>query len=298
MNEVVSSMPGPGMDPALRLWLAALAAGLAVLLSAWLVIDASARASGRYERRLASRIERRLGDLLVFVDVRRLLTLNLMLAVGAPAAVWLLTGAWPLVAAAAVTAVAAPNWLLLRLARRRRQRFTTQLPDLLLLVAGSLRAGAGLAAALRQVSREIDPPAGQEIDLVLREQRLGSSLDQALTGLERRMGGDELRLFTAALRIASDTGGNLAETLERLADAIRQRLAIEAKIQALTSQGRLQGWIMAGLPVAVAAALFALEPEAMEPLVATWQGWLVLAGVGLMELAGLLMIRRIMAIDV
>ena len=83
-----------------------------------------------------------------------------------------------------------------------------------------------------------------------------------------------------------------------MAESIRQRLAIEAKIRALTSQGRLQGWIMAALPIAVALALFVLEPEAMEPLIATWQGWLVMLAVGLLELAGLLMIRRIMAIDV
>ncbi|MET0507167.1 MAG: type II secretion system F family protein [Burkholderiaceae bacterium] len=294
MNSV-NPIPGSS-DP--RLWVAAIGVMFAVILAAWVAMDASARVGGRYERRLAHRIERRLAELLVFVDVRRLLTLNLLVVIGLPLFAWLITGAWPLAAVAAVLALAAPNWLLLRLARRRRQRFTAQLPDLLLLVAGSLRAGAGLTLALRQVSLEIASPAGQEIDLVLREQRLGSSLDQALTGLERRMGGDELRLFTAAIRIASDTGGNLAETLERLADSIRQRLAIEAKIEALTSQGRLQGWIMAALPVAVALALFVLEPEAMEPLVATWQGWLVLAGVAVLELAGLLMIRRIMSIDV
>jgi len=280
------------------LWIAAFGVMLAGILAAWVAMEASAQAGRRYERRLARRIERRLGELLVFVDVRRLLTLNLVVVIGLPALVWIVSGAWPLAAVAAVVALAAPNWLLLRFARRRRQRFTAQLPDLLLLVAGSLRAGASLALALRQVSLEIAAPAGQEIELVLRELRLGSSLDQALTGLERRMGDDELRLFTAAIRIASDTGGNLAETLERLAESIRQRLAIEAKIEALTAQGRLQGWIMAALPVAVALALFALEPETMEPLIATWQGWLVLAGVAVLELAGLFMIRRIMAIDV
>ena len=289
------SLPFPGDA---RLGLARAALAVAALLVAWLAFDTSARAGERYERRLTSRIERRLGELLFFVDVRRLVTLNLLVVCGLPLLVWLVTGAWPLVLIAFALALAAPGWLLLRLARRRRERFTAQLPDTLLLIAGSLRAGAGLSLALRQVSMEIAAPAGQEIDLVLREQRLGSSLDQALTGLERRMGGDELRLFTAAIRIASETGGNLAETLERLAESIRQRLAIESKIRALTSQGRLQGWIMAALPIAVALALFVLEPEAMEPLIATWQGWLVMAAVLLLELAGLLMIRRIMAIDV
>ncbi len=292
MNAVAAA----GFDT--RFWVALLALAVAALLAAWLLFDSSARAGERYERRLTSTIERRLSELLFFVDVRRVVTLNLLVVVGVPLLVWALTGAWPLVLLAAVLSIAAPGWLLLRLARRRRERFIAQLPDTLMLIAGSLRAGAGLSLALRQVSLEIAAPAGQEIDLVLREQRLGNSLDQALTGLERRMGGDELRLFTAAIRIASETGGNLAETLERLAESIRQRLAIEQKIRALTSQGRLQGWIMAALPLAVALALFVLEPEAMEPLIATWQGWLVMLAVGLLELAGLMMIRRIMAIDI
>jgi tight adherence protein B len=112
------------------------------------------------------------------------------------------------------------------------------------------------------------------------------------------MGGDDLRLFTAAVRIAGDSGGNLAETLERLADTIRRKLTVEGKIQALTAQGRLQGWIMSLLPVAVAAALFAIEPEAMEPLVATWQGWIVCGVIAVLELAGMVFIRRIMDIDI
>jgi tight adherence protein B len=112
------------------------------------------------------------------------------------------------------------------------------------------------------------------------------------------MGGDDLRLFTAAIRIAGDSGGNLAETLERLADTIRRKITVEGKIRALTAQGRLQGWIMSLLPVVVALALFALEPQAMEPLFATWQGWVVCGIVVLLELAGMLFIRRIMDIDI
>ena len=133
---------------------------------------------------------------------------------------------------------------------------------------------------------------------MLREQRLGVTLDEALGSLERRMGGDDLRLFTAAARIAGDSGGNLAETLERLADTIRRKLTVEGKIRALTAQGRLQGWIMTSLPVAVAAALFAIEPQDMAPLLSTWQGWMVCGVIGVLELAGLVFIRRIMDIDI
>ena len=133
---------------------------------------------------------------------------------------------------------------------------------------------------------------------MLREQRLGVTLDEALGSLERRMGGDDLRLVVAAIRIAGDSGGNLAETLERLADTIRRKLGVEGKIRALTAQGRLQGWVMTSLPLAVCAALFVIDPVAMRPLFDTWQGWIVCAVVVLLEIAGLFFIRRIMDIDI
>ena len=83
------------------------------------------------------------------------------------------------------------------------------------------------------------------------------------------MGGDDLRLFTAAVRIAGDSGGNLAETLEQLADTIRRKLTLEGKILALTAQGRLQGWVMSLLPVAVAATTAGPSPAASR----SWRSW-------------------------
>ncbi|MGE0800196.1 MAG: type II secretion system F family protein [Lautropia sp.] len=277
-------------------------AALAVLAGVVCAVVATARggavAGERYRRRFTSDVGRRLDDLLLFVDAQRLFQANLVLAAAVLGAARWLSGSWLLAVAALLALGAVPNLLLVRLARRRRQRFAAQLPDALMLVAGAIRAGASLPLALRQMSLEIQPPCGQEFDLMLREQRLGVTLDQALIGLERRMGGDDLRLVVAAVRIAGDSGGNLAETLERLADTIRRKLSIEGKIRALTAQGRLQGWIMTALPLAVAAALFALEPVTMAPLIHSWPGWVVCAVIAVLELAGLLFIRRIMDIDI
>lgn len=281
-------------------WL--IAAGSALLLAVVLALLGLARggalASTRYHRRFTGNVGRRMNDLLLFIDAQRLFQANLALALLVMAAIWLLTGSWMLVAASLAALGMLPNLLLVRLSRRRRQHFAEQLPDALMLVAGAIRAGASLPLALRQMSTEVPPPCGQEFELMLREQRLGVTLDDALGSLERRMGGDDLRLVTAAIRIAGDSGGNLAETLERLSDTIRRKLTVEGKIRALTSQGRLQGWIMTLLPVAVAVALFVIEPEAMEPLIATWQGWVVCAVIALLELAGMIFIRRIMDIDI
>lgn len=184
------------------------------------------------------------------------------------------------------------------LSARRRKQFARQLPDAMMLIAGAIRAGASMTLAIRQMSSELPAPGGQEFDLMLRELRLGVTLDEALLNLEKRMGCDDLRLFGAAVRIANESGGNLAETLERLADTTRKKMALEDKIQALTSQGRMQGWVMILLPVGVGCALFAIEPDSMAPLIHTWQGWLVCLIIAVLELVGLFFIRRIMAIDI
>ena len=281
-------------------WLLTAGAGLmlAVVLTLLGLAQGGAVAGTRYHRRFTGNVGRRMNDLLLFVDAQRLFHWNLLVAMLMMLTVWLLTRSWLLIVVGLVLLAMLPNVLLARLSRQRRLRFAQQLPDALMLVAGAIRSGASLPLALRQMSMEVPAPCGQEFELMLREQRIGVSLDEALGSLERRMGGDDLRLFTAAVRIAGDSGGNLAETLERLADTIRRKLTVEGKIQALTAQGRLQGWIMSLLPVAVAAALFAIEPEAMEPLVATWQGWIVCGVIAVLELAGMVFIRRIMDIDI
>lgn len=281
-------------------WLiaAGIALMLAVTLLVLLLVTGGALAGNRYHRRFTGDVGRRLNDLLLFVDAQRLFQMNLLVAALVLAGAWALTRSWLAVAASLVLLALLPNLLLIRLAKARRLRFAEQLPDALMLVAGAIRSGASLPLALRRTSAEMPRPCGQEFELVMREQRLGVTLDDALGSLERRMGGDDLRLFTAAVRIAGNSGGNLAETLERLADTIRRKLTVEAKIRALTAQGRLQGWIMALLPIGVAAALFALEPQSMAPLFASWQGWMVCGVIGVLELAGLLLMRRIMAIDI
>jgi tight adherence protein B len=234
----------------------------------------------------------------VFLDVGRLFRLNLVvLAVGGTLAI-AVTGR-PMLAFAVVAGLGTvPGVVLAVLRRRRLARFAAQLPDAILLLAGALRAGSSLAQGLAQAARELPAPAGREFDLVVREQRLGVALDAAMGNLERRIPTEAVILLAAAVRIAHETGGNLAETLERLAETLRRKAAVEGRIDALTAQGRLQGWVMAALPLAVGAALFAIEPDAMRPLLATWQGALVCVLVFVLEALGLHAIRRIVAIDV
>lgn len=280
------------------IWIAGIALALCVVVSVLVLMPGAARAGAGYHRHFSGRVGNGMRDLLLYVDVERLFRANLLFCVAACALVWLLTGSLFLVLAGVALVGALPSLTIAWLGRKRRDAFARQLPDAMMLIAGAMRAGASMTLALRQMSSELPAPGGQEFDLMLRELRLGVTLDDALLNLERRMGCDDLRLFGAAVRIANESGGNLAETLERLADTVRKKQALEDKIVALTSQGRLQGWIMVALPIGVGMALFAIEPDAMAPLLHSWFGWVVMAVVAFLEVIGLLFIRKIMAIDV
>jgi tight adherence protein B len=191
-----------------------------------------------------------------------------------------------------------PRLLYAGMRRRRMHKFEQQLPDALMMLSGGLRAGVGLNAAMQQLVAEAYAPLVQEFTLMLREQRLGVTLEQSLNNLARRMPTQTTVLVVSAMRIASDTGGGLAETLERTAHTIRSRLQMEGKIAALTAQSKLQAWVVSLLPVLLMLVLDRMEPEAMHYLWHTRLGWATLAGIAVLESLGVYVIRRIIAIDI
>ena len=275
-----------------------LAVFLAVPLLAWWLGRQLNDSAQRFGERFSRTVEVRLERAFLFIDPRRLLTLNVLWVAVVTGLAYLLTESLWVALIALMVAGWLPRLVLIWMQRRRRERFRLQLPDVMLLTAGGLRAGASLWQALAQVSAESAAPARQEIEMMLREQRLGVSMDGALGGLERRMAGEEMRLFGAALRISQETGGNLAETLESLAGSTRRKQALEAKVQALTSQGRLQGWIMGTLPLALGLILFQLEPQAMRALFTTGFGLAVCAAIVVLQALGFFFERRIVSVDV
>ena len=273
----------------------AFGAAIALLL---LFVRFGARFASRHRERFERGVGARMREAFLFVDTARLLAAQHLLTFCVAVAAWWATGAWHAALGIALAAALLPRLALAQLRRRRMEAFRQQMPDALMLVAGGLRSGSGLTQALAQAAGELPAPARHEFGLLLREQRLGVSLDDALASFGRRMPIEESVLFASALRIGSAVGGSMAATLESLAASMRHKLSIEGKIRALTAQGRLQAWGTGALPSLLAAALFAIEPVAMRALVTTWQGWIVCGTVALLQLAGGLAIRRIVAIDV
>jgi tight adherence protein B len=173
-----------------------------------------------------------------------------------------------------------------------------QLPGMIELLATSLRAGLSVRSAFIQVSRQAPYPISKDLAILERMQRIGIQLPDAIHDWSRRVPLEEISLLGFTVGVSTASGGNLADTLDRLASTFRQRLLLEEKVDALTSQGRLQAWIMVALPVALALVLTVIDRQAMSALWFTTTGHWVIAGVLVLETIGLIWIRRLIRIDI
>jgi tight adherence protein B len=266
-----------------------LAWGLAAVLLLPQVVESLSKRTVALEAVLAKRLE----DFHVFVQPRALRTLILLTLLAS-----LVVSILALKSLFAIPVVVALAFLcIFSLVRfRLTKRFKAiryQLPGVIELVATSLRAGLSIRAALLQVSRQSSNPIAQELAILERMQRIGIPLSVALAEWAKRIPIDDIRLIGFTIGVSSASGGNLADALDRLANACRQRLIVEEKIDALTAQGRLQAWVMVALPLLLALALTLIDPSSMVSLWTTDAGHLVIALVLALELLGMLWIRRL-----
>lgn len=275
---------------------------LGVFLSAtlaWLILSIKAQNQlTRYRQDFTTSASTNMADMFMFVDPNQLFKMNLIALVVLPLLVWLLIGDVVATLGVFVLLLTLPAFVYRRMRRKRLSRIEEQLPDALTMVSGSLRAGASLNIALDNLVSEQPAPLSQEFEILTQEQRLGVDFEISLTNMEKRIPMQDFRMLTTALRINREVGGNLAETIESLADTLRRKSTMEGKIESLTAQGRLQGIVMTGLPILLGMLLNFLEPEAMSKLWTTGVGWMVLAVIIGMEAAGYIIIRKITSIDV
>jgi tight adherence protein B len=188
-------------------------------------------------------------------------------------------------------------WLLFR-RRRRFKKFAKQFPDALELVARALRAGHSLASGFALVSEEMRAPINKEFQRVFEEQNLGVSLEDALDNLTDRMPNMDLRFFATAVILQRQTGGDLAEILDKIGYLVRERFKIWGQVQALTGEGRLSGIVLLALPPLLFLAVYRLNPEYVLPLFTDPMGRKMLAGAIIMQLLGAIVIKKIVNIKV
>ncbi len=213
-----------------------------------------------------------------------------------------IVGSWRINAIAgfllACLAVPSPLIFLKVKQSRRRAAFCAQLPDLLTLLVGSLRAGYGLAQAIELVAREVPDPAGKEFGRIVRATGLGLPLQRALENMAERIDSDDLDLVVTAINVQYEMGGNLSVVLDTISDTIRQRIRVLREVTTLTAQQRLTGIILALMPVAMAVGIMLLSPSYFEPFFKPgWPQILPAIAVVLM-LVGYFIIQKILDIKV
>lgn len=187
----------------------------------------------------------------------------------------------------------------LRMKRRARlNRFVLVLPDAIDLLGRALRAGHAVTAAIEMVSREIADPVGTEFRRVFDEQNFGLPMREALLNLARRVPVDDLHFLVTAMLVQKETGGNLAEVLDKAGAVIRERSRLQGQLRIYTAQGKMTGWILGLLPFIVFALMNTLNPSYTHIMLddPTGRMWIWI-GLALMAI-GVWFIRRIVDIKV
>ena len=228
----------------------------------------------------------------------RLLMLSGMAGILAALAVSMISFNLLLIILAGLAAATAPFIHVLWTRNKRFNHFLENLPDALELMSRALSAGHGFPEALHMVSTEMPEPIATEFRKTYEEQNLGLSLKLALENLAARIPLLDLRMCITAVMIQRETGGNLAEILEKVAYTIRERFRIMGDLKTLTTSSRMSAWILCGLPVFVALMVTFLNPDYMSVLWRDQRGHYLIAAAMVLQVSGMLVVRKILNIKI
>jgi tight adherence protein B len=256
-----------------------------------------ARAYEQYQERYVVKSVNDASEMLLFIEPRQLLILNI--------ASMFLLGTFSYLVINPVVAVMATIFgfflpmILVKYFRRKRVRaFNGQLVHALTTMSSAFKAGLTFPQAVEHVSRESPPPLAPEFSLLVKELKLGVPLEQGLVNMSQRVGSEDLDLVVTATNISRQLGGNLAEMFETLSATIRERFRLEGRIDSITAQGKLQGWIVSAMPLLLGVVFNYMRPDLMAPMMNHVFGYVLVALVVLLEVLGFFLIRKIVNIDI
>lgn len=182
--------------------------------------------------------------------------------------------------------------------KRRLQQFEKQLPDALDLVTRAMQAGHTFMVGIKMVSEEFSEPIGAEFDKALEEMNFGVSVPEALLGLSERVDCPDVGLFVTAVIVQRETGGNLAEILEKTSQVIRQRFELLGRVRVLAAEGKLSAIILVALPFVIGLVLYTTTPDYLTVLHTDPIGQAAAVYAASMIAIGILVIRKLVRIRV
>ncbi|KKL99194.1 hypothetical protein LCGC14_1816810, partial [marine sediment metagenome] len=181
---------------------------------------------------------------------------------------------------------------------RQVQKFNDQLDEMLTMVSNSLRAGFGLLQGFELAAEQLQPPMSTELHRLLRDTRMGASIEEALENLSQRVGSYDLDVIITAILIQRSVGSNLSEVLDKVAHTIRERVRIKGEINTLVAQKKLSGWVIGLMPVAFVAMMMIMSFDYMSLLFTDPLGRLMLVIAVVLDIIGILVIKRIVTVDI
>jgi len=246
----------------------------------------------------ALQLKRMLDQADLHITPSRLLMFSFMAGMLGALAASVLTVFIPIMILAGLVCAALPLVHVWWKRKKRFDQFLYHLPDALDLISRALSAGHAFSESLHMVSMEMPEPIATEFRKAYEEQNLGLSVKLALENLTQRIPLLDLRLCVTAIMIQRETGGNLAEILEKVAYTIRERFRIMGDLKTLTTSSRMSAWLLCALPIFVALAVTVMNPEYMSVLWKDPRGHYLIAAAMTMQVTGMLIVRKILKIQI
>ena len=277
-------------------WGSVAAAGFTLLVGTWAIVDDETGLPYRYWARYCGSLERRMRSMFIFTPGR-------LIALGQLAVMFLIV--------AANLTIDVPGWYMgilfvaiaptVYLESERRKRITQiedQIDGFMLALSNALKATPSIGAAFNGVVTVLQEPIKSEVDLALKEMRVGSTLDQALLHMAARVGSHQLDSALSAILIGRQVGGNLPKVLETTATTLREMKRLEGVIRTKTADGRMQLWVIGAMPLVVLICLGTLWPGYFDPLTASVTGYAIVAFVTMAWVSSLVLARKVLAVDI
>jgi tight adherence protein B len=212
-------------------------------------------------------------------------------------AVYWVTGMLPAALVAGAVAAMAPASALRIKRTKRVLRFEEQFPEALALISRALKAGHTFITGLGMVAEEMPAPIGPEFKLLYDQQNYGMPMPDALKNFAARVPLLDARFFVTAVLIQRESGGNLSEVLDNLATVIRDRFRVKRQIRVISAHARMTGWVLIGVPPALACVLFMINPDHWETMTGAQLGINMMIGAIVLQITGSLIIRKMVRIE-
>ncbi len=252
----------------------------------------------KYWFRYTSMIERNLRTMFIWTPGRNVATAQLGILAAVFAVEFLIPDGLPVFLLWPVTVAVGPYiWIHLEKAKRTTE-IEFQLDGFMLALANALKAIPSITAALNSVVPILQPPMREEVELATKEMKVGSSLDQALLHMAARIGSRSMDSALSAVLIGRQVGGNLGKVLETTALSLREMQRLEGVVRTKTAEGKMQLWVIGGLPMGIIITMSLLQPGFFDPLQGSLFGYLMSGAAAGFWITALVLARKILAVDI